>query len=94
MQYIKITGKNENQRNMAFEIKLARPFVQLSQKHSVPVNYTVYKEISSALGKDLYAWFCYRNNYIGDEPLFIPKHSLVEQFMPVLNEKILRFRNQ
>lgn len=85
MQYIRITDKNENRKNMAFEIKLAVPFIKLSQKHSVPINYTEYKNISSALGKDLYAWFCYRNNYIGEEPLFIPRHALVEQFMPVQN---------
>lgn len=85
MQYIRITDKNENRKNMAFEIKLAVPFIKLSQKHSVPINYTEYKNISSALGKDLYAWFCYRNNYIGDEPLFVPRHLLVEQFMPVQN---------
>lgn len=85
MQYIRITDKSENQRNMAFEIKLSVPFIKLSQEHSVPINYTEYKNISSALGKDLYAWFCYRNNYIGEEPLFVPRHSLVEQFMPVQN---------
>lgn len=86
MQYIRITDKNENKKNLAFEIKLAVPFIKLSQQHSVPINYTEYKNISSALGKDLYAWFCYRNNYLGDEPLFIPRHSLVEQFMPVQNK--------
>lgn len=85
MQYISITDKNDNKKNMAFSIKLAVPFINLSQKHSVPINYTEYKNISSALGKDLYAWFCYRNNSIGEEPLFIPRHSLVEQFMPVQN---------
>ncbi len=85
MQYVRITDKAENQRNMAFEIKLSSPFRKLSQQHSVPINYTVYKNITSALGKDLYAWFCYRNNYIGSEPLFVPRHSLVEQFMPVQN---------
>lgn len=87
MQYVRITDKNENQKNMAFEIKLAAPFVRLSQQHSVPVNYTVYKEITSAVGKDLYAWICYRNNYIGNEPLFIPRQTLVQQFMPVTNDK-------
>lgn len=87
MQYIEITDKTEYQKGVAFEIRLAKPFVKLSQQHSVPVNYTVYKEISSAVGKDLYAWICYRNNFIEeDKPLFIPRHSLVEQFMPVTNE--------
>lgn len=87
MQYIRITDKTDIQKGMAFEIKLAQPFVRLSQQHSVPVNYTVYKEISSAVGKDLYAWICYRNNFIEEgKPLFIPRHSLVEQFMPVTNE--------
>lgn len=88
MQYVRITDATETQKGVAFEIKLATPFVKLSQKHSVPINYTVYKDISSPLGKDLYAWLCYRNNYIeNDETLFIPRHSLVEQFMPVQNEK-------
>lgn len=88
MQYIRITDSTETQKGAAFEIKLANQFVKLSQKHSVPVNYTVYKDISSPLGKDLYAWLCYRNNFIEeDKPLFVPRHSLVEQFMPVQNEK-------
>ncbi len=86
MQYVRITDKSENQRNMAFEIKLSVPFIKLSQEHSVPINYTAYKNITSALGKDLYAWFCYRNNSIGSEPIFVPRHSLVEQFMPVTNQ--------
>jgi hypothetical protein len=85
MQYVRLTDKSENQRNMAFEIKLAVPFIKLSQKHSVPINYTSYKNITSALGKDLYAWFCYRNNSLGGEPLFVPRDKLVEQFMPVQN---------
>lgn len=87
MQYIEITDRTEIQKGVAFEIKLARPFVNLSQKHSVPVNYSVYKDISSAAGKDLYAWICYRNNFIEeDKPLFVPRKALVEQFMPVTNE--------
>jgi len=87
MQYIRISDKNDNKKNLAFEIKLASPFIRLSQQHSVPINYTEYKNISSALGKDLYVWFCYRNNYLSNEPLFIPRHALVDQFMPVQNSK-------
>ena len=38
--------------------------------------------ITSVVGKDLYAWFVYRNNSL-TEPLFISRKSMVEQFMPV-----------
>lgn len=88
MQYIRITDSTETQKGFAFQIELAESFVELSQKHSVPINYSVYKELSSAIGKDLYAWLCYRNNFLlEDEVLFVPRHSLVEQFVPVTNEK-------
>ena len=56
----------------------------LCKEHAVPINYSVYKEITSPMGKDLYAWIVYRNNFLTeDKPIFIPKKSLVDQFNPV-----------
>lgn len=76
---------NQNQKNIAFSIQLNEKFVKLCREHAVPINYTVYKEISSPMGKDLYAWLVYRNNFLkdGEPPLFISKKSLVEQFNPL-----------
>ena len=82
MQYIELEDRKGENKNVAFNIILADDFVKFSQEHSVPIDYTTYKSISSAIGKDLYAWFVYRNNSL-KEPLFIPKKSLVDQFMPV-----------
>lgn len=65
-----------------FKILLDEEFVAFCQKHAVPIDYTAYKNISSPIGKDLYAWLVYRNNAIKDS-VFIPRHKLVEQFMPV-----------
>ncbi|MBB5219904.1 hypothetical protein HNP77_002293 [Treponema rectale] len=67
-----------------FKIILSAEFAGFCQRHAVPIDYTVYKEISSASGKDLYAWLVYRNNGIEqNKPVFIPRKNLVEQFMPV-----------
>ncbi len=78
-------GSGENKYGH-FKIYLSAEFASFCQAHAVPIDYTAYKEINSPVGKDLYAWFCYRNNFItNDEPLFVPRHSLVEQFMPVQN---------
>ncbi len=82
MQYIELEDRKGENKNVAFNIVLAEDFVKFSQAHSVPIDYTTYKSITSAIGKDLYAWFVYRNNYI-TEPLFISKQALVNQFMPV-----------
>jgi len=82
MQYIELEDRKGENKNVAFNIILAEDFVKFSQDHSVPIDYTTYKSISSAIGKDLYAWFVYRNNKL-KEPLFIPKKALVDQFMPV-----------
>lgn len=83
-QYIQLDD-GENKKNVSFKIILSDEFVKFSQEHAVPINYTAYKEIGSDVGKDLYAWFVYRNNGI-KEPLFIPRNSLVNQFMPVTDE--------
>lgn len=67
-----------------FKIILSANFAAFCQKHAVPINYTVYKEISSPAGKDIYAWLVFRNNGISKEnPIFVPRDKLVEQFMPV-----------
>ena len=38
------------------------------------------------MGKDIYAWLVFRNNGL-KEPVFIPRDKLVEQFMPVGENK-------
>ena len=76
------SGK-ENRKNVGIRIELDNGFVKLCEEHSVPIDYTVYKDITSPLGKDLYAWIVYRNNYLTDESLFISRKLLVEQFNPV-----------
>lgn len=80
-QYVDIDDGVEK-KTVAFEIVLSEKFTRLSQVHSVPIDYTAYKGITSVVGKDLYAWFVYRNNSL-TEPLFISRKSMVEQFMPV-----------
>lgn len=68
-----------------FKIILSPEFALFCQHHSVPISYTVYRDITSPVGKDIYAWLVYRNNGITD-PVFVPRDKLVEQFMPVENE--------
>lgn len=67
--------------SVAFSIELSGEFVEICKNHSVPIDYTVYSAISSALGKDLFAWITYRNNCLEEgKELFIPRFSIVEQF--------------
>lgn len=84
---VKIETVDTNKKSCAFSIILAPQFTQYCREHSVPINYTVYKEISSALGKDLYVWLTYRNNALiesnNKDGVFIPYDALVNQFMPV-----------
>ena len=88
MQYIDIEDENHNKKSIGFKIVLSEKFTQLSQEHAVPINYSVYKEIKSVVGKDLYTWFVYRNNSIKEgEPLCISRKALVDQFMPVKGNK-------
>lgn len=84
MQYIELSDGEKEGKQFCITIRLSPAFVKFSQKHAVPINYTVYKKISSAVGKDIYAWITYRNNSLkhGDS-VFIPSQSLVDQFMPV-----------
>ena len=78
-----LEDESGNKKNLSVEFVLTRNFVTLCENHSVPIDYNVYSSISSPLGKDLYAWIVYRNNVLGDEPIFIPRKNLVEQFIPV-----------
>ena len=80
LQYIELDDSISDKRNISFSIVLNNKFVDLCKRHSVPIDYTVYKEISSAMGKDLYAWIIYRNNSIGKDGIFIPRSSMVAQF--------------
>lgn len=64
------------------KIVLSPEFSGFCQRHAVPIDYTTYKDITSPVGKDIYAWLVYRNNGI-KEPIFIPRDKLVEQFMPI-----------
>ena len=86
MDYIDVDESGKEKKTIGIRIALSDKFAKLSKDHSVPIDYTVYKNISSVVGKDLYAWFIYRNNSIG-EPLFISRKALVDQFMPVREGK-------
>lgn len=84
MQYVELNEPDKDGRQFCISMRLSPAFVKFSKKHSVPINYTVYKKISSAVGKDIYAWLTYRNNCLKDgESVFIPSDVLVEQFMPL-----------
>lgn len=69
-----------------FKIIISAEFAAFCQAHAVPIDYGVYKSISSAVGKDIYAWLVFRNNGLKDS-VFIPRDKLVEQFMPVTDDK-------
>ena len=80
VQYMEVDDGNDT-RFGRFKIILSAEFARFCQAHAVPIDYSVYKDISSASGKDLYAWLVYRNNGL-EKPLFVPRKKLVEQFMP------------
>lgn len=82
IQYKEIEDGSKSNKFGAFKIILSPEFSSFCQTHAVPIDYTVYKAIESPAGKDIYAWLVYRNNAL-EEPVFIPRHKLVEQFMPV-----------
>ncbi len=83
LQYIELEDRKGDKQNIAFDIVLDDTFTSFSRDHSVPINYTVYKGISSAVGKDIYAWLVYRNNSLKKGGyLFIPREQFVNQFMP------------
>lgn len=81
VQYMEVNDGRDSKFGR-FKIILSAEFAGFCQAHAVPIDYSVYKDISSASGKDLYAWLVYRNNGL-TEPQFIPRKKLVEQFMPV-----------
>ncbi len=82
MSYVDIDENGKEKKSIGLTIVLSDKFTKLSKEHSVPIDYGVYKEISSVVGKDLYAWFVYRNNSI-TEPIFISRESLINQFLPI-----------
>lgn len=85
VQYQEIFDETSaNPRVGKFKIILSANFAAFCQQHGVPINYTVYKDITSPVGKDIYAWLVYRNNGLKENsPVFVPRDKLVEQFMPV-----------
>ncbi len=85
VQYQELLDSNSKNPHIGnFKIILSANFANFCQNHAVPINYTVYKDISSPVGKDIYAWLVFRNNGLKkDSPVFIPREKLVEQFMPV-----------
>lgn len=84
VQYQEIDDGSKSNKVGAFKIILSPEFSSFCQTHAVPIDYTVYKDIDSPAGKDIYAWLVYRNNGMKEnEPIFIPREKLVEQFMPV-----------
>ncbi len=83
-QYVDLENSEQEKRTIGITIILSKSFRKLSQEHAVPIDYTVYKNITSVVGKDLYAWFVYRNNSLQEgEPIHISRKSLVDQFLPV-----------
>ncbi len=88
VQFQEIFDENsKNPRIGKFKIILSQNFAKFCQDHGVPINYTAYKDITSSVGKDIYAWLVYRNNGLNkpENPstVFVPRDKLVEQFMPV-----------
>lgn len=89
-----IDPSSKNTRVGKFKIILSANFASFCQTHAVPINYTVYKDITSPVGKDIYAWLVYRNNGLkSDKPVFVPRNKLVEQFMPVAEDSDPKIAN-
>lgn len=77
-----LNKKGKDNHVIGITIELSEDFAVLCRKHSVPIDYTVYSQITSTLGKDLYAWLVYRNNALqDDEDVFIPRNAIIEQFV-------------
>jgi hypothetical protein len=71
----------KNGESIKLVIEVARQFVEVAKRNSIPVDFSVYREMNSPLMKDLYVWFVYRNNGILPEGgVFISKKNLIEQF--------------
>ena len=89
-----IDSSSKSPRIGNFKVILSANFASFCQQHAVPINYTVYKDISSPVGKDIYAWLVYRNNGLTeDKPVFVPRDRLVEQFMPVAEDSDPKIAN-
>ena len=82
VQYKEVEPDSKESAVGRFKILLSDEFAAFCQKHSVPIDYDIYKEISSPIGKDLYAWLVYRNN-ADFKQVFIKRQQLVDQFIPV-----------
>jgi len=82
VQYQEVRDNVNDPKFGNFKIIISSEFASFCQQHAVPIDYSVYKDISSAVGKDIYAWLVFRNNGLNDF-VFIPRDKLVEQFMPV-----------
>lgn len=69
--------------SVKLSVTLSQKFVTLVKNHAIPIDYTTYKDITSPLGKDIYVWLTYRNNYIKttEKGLFISRKNLVDQFL-------------
>ena len=86
VQFQEVDDKISEKKYGNFKIGISAECASFCQKHAVPIDYGVYKSISSAVGKDIYAWLVFRNNGLKDS-VFIPRNKLVEQFMPVTEDK-------
>ena len=86
VQFQEVDDKVSEKKYGNFKIVISAEFASFCQKHAVPIDYGVYKSISSAVVKDIYAWLVFRNNGLKDS-VFIPRDKLVEQFMPVSEDK-------
>ena len=62
VQYQEIDDGSKSNKVGAFKIILSPEFSSFCQAHAVPIDYTVYKDIDSQAGKDIYALLIYRNN--------------------------------
>lgn len=82
VQYQEIDDGSKTKKVGRFKILLSPEFCDFCIQHAVPIDYEVYKNIDSPIGKDLYAWLVFRNNGLKDS-IFIPRYKLVEQFIPV-----------
>ena len=86
VQYQEVRDGETDAKYGNFKIIISADFADFCQKHAVPIDYAVYKSISSTVGKDLYAWLVFRNNGL-TKSTFIPRDKLVEQFMPVTEDQ-------
>ena len=51
MQYVDLEDRKGEKQSVAINIQLSDDFANFSKEHSVPIDYTVYKNITSAIGK-------------------------------------------